>query len=123
MSFEVNDLTTDPIQRVRLTTGDISDFPILEDGIYEYQIFLTDTEDEAALECLDNIINFITLNPTQVALGDTTSIVYDLKAFENRRDALVKRINSDSTGNDKVPVIIQTDRKDWNDFNFFQYEK
>ena len=123
MSFNVNTLTTDPIQRVRLLTGDISDFPILEDGIYEFQLFQSLTEEKAALECLDNIINFITLNPTQVGLGDATSVVYDLKAFENRRTALQQRISSDDTGSDKAPIIISTDRKDWTDFDFFQYKK
>lgn len=122
MSFNPNTLTTDPIQRVRLLTGDISEFPILEDGIYEFQIFQTETEEKAALECLDNIINFIVLNPTQVGLGDVKSVVYDLKAFENRRDALLRRINTDSTGKDKTPIIIKTDREDWTDFDFFQYK-
>ena len=122
MSFNPNTLTTDPIQRVRLLTGDISEFPILEDGIYEFQIFQTETEEKAALECLDNIINFIVLNPTQVGLGDAKSVVYDLKAFENRRDALLRRINTDSTGKDKTPIIIKTDREDWTDFDFFQYK-
>lgn len=123
MSFDVNNLTTDPIQRVRLLTGDISDFPILEDGVYEYQIFETDTEQEAALECLDNIINFIVLNPTQVGLGDATSVVYDLKAFEDRRTALQRKINSDTNGVEKTPIIISTDREDWSDFDFFQYKR
>lgn len=123
MSFNPDDLTSDPIQRVRLLTGDISDFPILEDGVYEFQIFQAETEDLAALECLDNIINFITLNPTQVSLGDTTSIVYDLRAFERRRSALLDRINSQAAGTGKVPILISTDRKDWSDFDFFNYEK
>ena len=122
MSFNPNKLTTDPIQRVRLLTGDISDFPILEDGIYEFQIFQTDTEEKAALECLDNIINFIVLNPATVSLGDATSSAYDLKAFEDRRTALLKRISADIKGNDKAPIIIKTDRKDWTDFDFFQYK-
>lgn len=123
MSFDVNDLTTDPIQRVRLLTGDIGDFPILEDGIYEFQIFQFPTEEEAALECLDNIINYITLNPTQTVLGSAAQVQYDLSVFERRRSALINKINTDTSNKTKVPVVISTDRKDWSDFDFFQYKR
>lgn len=123
MSFDVNKLSSDPIQRLRLTTGDISEFPILEDGVYEFQLFQSATEDEAALVCLENIINFVTLNPTQVTLGDAKAIVYDLNAFESRYEALKFKIEAGATGSPKTPIIIKSDRKDWSDFDFFKYKK
>lgn len=123
MSFNPAGLTDDPIQRVRLLVGDISEFPILDDNIYDYQILNTTTELDAALEILDNIINYLTLNPISATIGDTSYVSYNLVDFEERRHELLEKKAKGTDKYVKAPVVIRSDRKDWSDFDFLKYKR
>lgn len=123
MSFNPNDLGSDPIQRVRLLTGDVGDDPILDDNVYEFQILQYNNEIDAAIVVLENIISYITVNPQQEKIGNVEFQQYELKEFEKRRRELINKKVSNGNLFNKAPVIIKSDRKDWNDFEFLKYKK
>lgn len=117
MSFDSGTLTTSAITRVRLTVGDISeDWPILEDSVYEY-LLLSNNSDEhvAAIEALENIINFYALNPTNETFGDISGSQFNIKVMERRLTNL--KLSNGKVGVQPVPILLKTDRKNWNDFD------
>lgn len=122
MSFDSNDLASDPIQRVRLLTGDVGDDPILDDNIYEFHILTLGDEIDAAIVTLENIISYLTLNPQQEKIGNITYSQYDLKDFEKRRKELINKKVTQGNLTPSAPVIVRSDRKDWNDFDFLKYK-
>ena len=120
--FDAGDLATDGVARVRLLTGDIGDVPILDDNVYEFQLLSYGNELDAAIECLENIISYITVNPQQEKIGNVTYSNYDVKAFEQRRKELInKKVNDGKTTN-AIPVVVRSDRKSWCDFDFLKYK-
>lgn len=122
MSFDSNDLASDPIQRVRLLTGDVGDEPILDDNIYEFHILTLGDEIDAAIVTLENIISYLTLNPQQEKIGNITYSQYDLKDFEKRRKELINKKVTQGNLSPAAPVIVRSDRKDWKDFDFLKYK-
>lgn len=103
-----------PVGQMRLLTGDyIEDEPYLEDNIYLwfYQQNGNSVID-GAIEALESIINNIALSPakwridgayeTQQSIGSLESRLLDLKARRRKN---------------KAPVVINADRKNWDDLN------
>lgn len=70
--FDANKLASDPIQRIRLLAGDLDEFPLLEDSIYEY-FYETNHYDElgSAIEAVETIITMLVMNPNDVEVGDS----------------------------------------------------
>lgn len=120
--FDSGDLATDPIARVRLLCGDIGDQPILDDNIYEFQILKFNDELDAAIECLENIISYLTLNPQEEKIGNVTYSNYDVKEFENRRKDLINKKVNQGKFIGEIPVVVRSDRKNWNDFDFLKFK-
>ena len=119
MSFDSGKLVSSAIQRIRLTIGDISeDWAILEDDVYEYLLYNNGSDEQAAaIEALENIINYYSLNPTDEAFGDVSGKRFDIRVMEKRLEALKTKSTKDSSGVSRVPIMLRSDRKDWNDFN------
>lgn len=120
MSFDSGKLTTNPVDRIRLVVGDISpDWDLLDDSIYEYSYY-NNNQDEmlTAIDCLENIINYYALNPTDETFGDVDSSIYGISTMEKRLKALKMKQGADKTGTSRIPIMIRGNkRKDWKDFN------
>lgn len=118
MSFNPNALATSPIQRVRLLTGDILDFPLLEDSVYQYLILKNDnSEIDAAIEAVENIINLLVFNPTDEDVGQVGQKTRSVSDFRNILQNLKDQKFLDANKAKAVPMFIRNDRKDWNDID------
>jgi len=119
MSFNSDGLTSSAISRVRLTVGDIAeDFPILDDSVYEYLLYKnSENELETAIEALENIINYYSLNPEDETFGNVEGGGYNPQQMEKRLKALKRKRYEDGSKTEKIPMIIKSDRGSWNDFN------
>lgn len=117
MSFDPNMLATSPIQRVRLMVGDIRvDDPILEDSVYTYLLMKNgNSEIDTAIEALETIITVLTVNPQDEKIGDVEFRITTLEEMSNR----LVYIKGQKENAQNVPIIVRTDRKNWNDFDFF----
>lgn len=117
MSFNPNALATSPIQRVRLMVGDVRvDDAILEDSVYMYLLQKNgNSEIDTAIEALETIITVLTVNPQDEKIGDVQFRITTLQDMENR----LIYIKGQKESAKNVPIVIRTDRKNWDDFNFF----
>ena len=99
--------------RMRLLTGDyILDEPYLEDHIYLWFYESNgNSELDGAIEALESIINNIALQPKKWRTGDVWEETQSLGALERRLADL--KLRKKGT---KVPIIMKSDRKDWDDF-------
>lgn len=118
MSFNPNALATSSIQRVRLLCGDILDFPLLEDSVYQYLILKNDSNElDAAIEAVENIINMLVFNPTDEDVGQVgqkTRSVSDFRAIlQNLQDQ--KYLDANKTR--RLPMLLRSDRTSWNDID------
>lgn len=118
MSFDSGKLVSNAIMRIRLKIGDISeDFPILDDSVYEYLLYKNGSEElTTAIEALENIINYYSLNPTSEVFGNTSSEGYNPRQMEERLTALRAERTQDSEGVKRIPMVLKSDRTGWNDF-------
>jgi hypothetical protein len=101
------------VDQMRLNTGDfIEDEPYLEDSIYVYFYELAgNSVIDGSIMALESIINNIALSPQRWQIGDASETGPLIEALNVRLVALQSR----RTGA-KVPVILRSDRKNWNDF-------
>lgn len=102
------------VDRMRLLTGDfIEDEPYLEDSIYVYFYGKNgNSEIDGAIEALESIINNIALSPVRWQIGDASETNASVAALQARLADLRVR----KKGN-KVPVLVHTDRSNWQDFD------
>ena len=102
------------VDQMRLNTGDfIEDEPYLEDSIYVYFYNLAgNSVIDGSIMALESIINNIALSPQRWQIGDASETGPLITALNERLVSLQSR----RTGA-KVPVILRSDRKNWNDFN------
>lgn len=119
MSFDAGKLVSSAVQRIRLKIGDISeDFPLLTDDVYEYLLYDNGSDELAtAIEALESIINYYSLNPTDEVFGDVSGKNFDIHSMEKRLVELKKETTKDSYGVGRVSIILKSDRKGWDDFN------
>lgn len=118
MSFNPNALATSPIQRVRLLTGDILDFSLLEDSVYQYLILKNDNNElDAAIEAVDNIINMLVFNPTDEDVGDVGQKTRSVSDFKTILQNLKDQKYLDANKTRKIPMMVRSDRTSWNDIN------
>ena len=102
------------VDQMRLLTGDfIEDEPYLEDAIYLW--FYEQNGNsviDGAIEALESIINNIALSPASWEIGDASESRQTMASLETRLTSLKgKRKNK------RLPVYVNTDRKNWDDFD------
>lgn len=113
----MNETTINPnsfVDRIRLIVGDfMKDEPYLPDSVYVwlYEKHKAD-EVDAAIEALESIINNIALSPSRWTIGEASEWNSNMPALQRRLDEL--KLKRKTT---RVPVIIRSDRKAWDDFN------
>lgn len=102
------------VDQMRLNTGDfIEDEPYLEDSIYVYFYNLAgNSVIDGSIMALESIINNIALSPQRWQIGDASETGPLITALNERLVSLQSR----RTGA-KVPVILRSDRRNWNDFD------
>jgi hypothetical protein len=102
------------VGRMRLLTGDYdASSPYLSDEIYTYLYASNgNSEIDGAIEALESIINNIALSPTREITGDIEVWSASVAALQARLDSLKTR----RKGNNKLPVVLVSDRKSWCDF-------
>lgn len=102
------------ISQMRLNTGDyIEDEPYLSDAVYVH--FYREAGNsviDGSILALESIINNIALSPQKWTIGDASETAPQVTILNDRLIALKER----RTGA-KVPMIINSDRKNWCDFN------
>ena len=109
--------TNSVVGRMRLLTGDFNnneDDVWLADNLYTffYQQ-ANNSELDGAIAALESIINQIALRPTTVRNADASeSYTGTVEMLSARLVELKQRKKSTM-----VPVVIRSDRKNWNDFN------
>lgn len=105
------------VGQMRLMTGDFStdaSDPWLPDSVYTW--FYAQANNsilEGSILALESIINNIALSPTTVTNADSSeSYTNSVKTLSKRLEELKLKRNSSL-----VPVLIKSDRGNWNDFN------
>lgn len=118
MSFNPNALATSSIQRVRLLTGDILDFPLLEDSVYQYLILKnSNNELDAAIEAVENIINMLVFNPTDEDVGDVGQKTRSVNDFKTILNNLKDQKYLDANKTRAIPMMLRSDRTSWTDID------
>lgn len=118
-------LSTSYIARIRLTVGDTDvEYAFLDDSVYEFLYFENaQNELDTAIAALENIINYIALNPTAEALGAVSGSGVTVLTLEARLNELKSRKTKDAKGIKRIPIMIRSDRKDWSDINKLFYKE
>lgn len=102
------------VDQIRLNVGDTNkDDPYMPDHIYMWY-YTTNGESviEASIAALESLINQVALNPSAWDVGNVGARIGTVEALERRLQKLKLR-----TQTAKAPVVIHSDRKNWNDFN------
>ena len=104
------------VQQVRLLTGDVSlQVPYLADSTYEWLLeTYTNNTLDAAVEALEMIINQISLAPQSISTDAAKEVAPLVANLELRLKSLKVRKNTVKTG---FPMIIKSDRSNWDDFD------
>lgn len=103
------------IQQLRLIVGDVSvDYPFLDDNTYSWLLETYPTQNSAAVEALEMIINQIALSPHSIKTDAVTEIGPLVHNLEARLKSLKAKQQVSSTG---FPILVKSDRKGWDDFN------
>lgn len=102
------------VSQMRLNTGDyLEDEEYLSDAIYVH--FYNESGHsviDGSILALESIINNIALTPQKWTIGDASETAPLVETLMQRLDALKSKQK-----NNKAPIIIKTDRKNWDDFN------
>lgn len=101
------------VGQMRLNTGDfIEDEPYLTDTIYLYFYEKNGNSIvDGSIEALESIINYIALTPQSWTLGESKETQASVSSLNKRLESLKLKRKSSVT-----PIIVKSDRKDWNDF-------
>lgn len=106
------------ITQIRLMVGDTSaDFVWLADETYEWILETHPVQIDAAIEALEMIINQVALSPQSVQTEDIKETGPLVEALERRLKALKEKKVSNASGTKGFPLIVHSDRKNWNDIN------
>lgn len=119
MAFDSSKLVSNATDRIRLMIGDINeDYPILDDSVYEYLLYSNGSDElKTAIEALENIINYYSLNPDDEVFGTIAANGYSTEKMERRLTELKLKVTEDASGVRRVPIMLKTDRTSWDDFN------
>lgn len=118
-------LSNNYIERIRLLVGDIDeDYEYFPDSTYEF-IYLDNGQNElvAAIVAMENLINYIALNPESERLGQVQGSRMSVEALTLRLESLKQRLyNGGDSYNKRLPMIVKSDRSSWSDFDsLFKY--
>ena len=103
------------IQQLRLIVGDVStDYPFLDDNTYTWLLETCPTQNSAAVEALEMIINQIALSPQSIKTDAVTEIRPLVASLEARLKSLKAKQQVSATG---FPFLVKSDRTNWDDFN------
>lgn len=103
------------IQQLRLIVGDVSvDYPFLDDNTYSWLLETYPTQNSAAVEALEMIINQIALSPHSIKTDAVTEIGPLIYNLETRLKSLKAKQQVSSTG---FPILVKSDRKGWDDLD------
>lgn len=118
MSDTCNSLQTSFIQRIRLMVGDINEFPLLEDNVYNW-LYLQNERNElaTAIEAVENIITMLVLNPNDESVGGVGQKTPSLSDYQQVLKNLKMRKNRDKQKVSRVPMLIRSDRTSWSDID------
>lgn len=106
--------TPSAIQQLRLIVGDVStDYPFLDDNTYQWLIETSPTQNEAAVEALEMIINQIALSPQSIKTDAVTEVRPLVASLEARLKSLKAKQQVSATG---FPLLVKSDRTSWHDF-------
>lgn len=109
------------LNQVRLMVGDTSqDLPYLADETYEWLLDSTGGDNallRVACEALEMIINQIALSPQSVKTEEITEIGPLVAALETRLASLKLKRDAKGAAVTRLPVMIKSDRSNWNDLN------
>ncbi|QHJ81195.1 MAG: hypothetical protein [Bacteriophage sp.] len=103
--------------QMRLLTGDFSsagDDPWLSDDLYLW--FYQQANNsilDGSIAALESIINQVALRPVSVTNADVKEVWTGTVAILQARLVSLKAQRQNSP----VPIVIKSDRKNWNDFN------
>lgn len=117
MSFNSTGLAASPRNRVRLLIGDIAHIPWLDDGVYNYILQQNNMDElKAAYDLLKYVESRITLEPQSSSGGFVKEEAPALEYIAIRKKELDIEIRK-RDGGYVVPVIMTSDRKNWNDID------
>lgn len=106
------------INQLRLLVGDTSaDFVWLADETYGWIIETHPVQIDAAIEALEMIINQVALAPQSVQTEDLKEEGPLVEALERRLKALKEKKASLASTIKGFPMIVRSDRTNWNDIN------
>lgn len=111
------------INQLRLMVGDTSaDFVWLADETYEWLIETHPVQIDAAIKALEMIINQVALSPQSVQTEDLKETGPMVEALERRLKALkeekaLKEKSSLASINKGFPMIVRSDRSNWDDID------
>lgn len=106
--------TLNNISQVRLLTGDVNlELPYLADDTIEWLLQEKTSVLEAAIEGLEIIINQISLAPESIKTDAVNEIKPKVDNLERRLTGLKARRGAVK----RVPMLLRSDRSNWDDFN------
>lgn len=112
-------LSNSYIERIRLLVGDTDvEWEYLEDPTYEY-LYFDNAQNEllTAVAALENIINYVALNPESETLGQVNGKGMGIDALERRLTSLKIKAANNGADVGKVPIVLRSGRKNWDDFD------
>lgn len=110
-------MTLDPttiVGQMRLNTGDfIEDEPYLSDSVYLHYYEKNNRSIlDGSVEALESIINYIALSPQSWTLGESHETSASVSALTKRLTEL--KLKRKAT---VIPILMRSDRKNWDDFD------
>lgn len=106
------------INQLRLMVGDTSaDFVWLADETYEWILETHPVQIDAAIEALEMIINQVALAPQSVRTEDLMEVGPMVEALERRLKVLKEKKASNLSGTKGFPMIVRSDRSNWDDID------
>lgn len=118
MAFNANLLATSPIQRIRLLAGDTSDFPVLEDNVYSYMYEVNKYNELAtAIDVVETIITILVINPVDLSVGENRQKDSSLADYKRVLTQLKTKNLQDNTKTSRLPIMIKSDKVNWNELD------
>ena len=106
------------ITQLRLMVGDTSaDFVWLADETYEWLLETHSLQIDAAIEALEMIINQVALSPQHVKSEDISQEGPLVPSLERRLRVLKEKKSLMASKTKGFPIIVHSDRSNWDDIN------
>ncbi|MGM0985558.1 MAG: hypothetical protein ACQEXI_01055 [Pseudomonadota bacterium] len=104
------------IEQVRLNIGDTNtEDQYLEDSVIQFLLDESGSDVlDASIEALEAIINQLSLTPDRWRIGDVEEYRASIDDLEGRLQELKNKRNAKKFT--AIPILFNTDRKDWSEF-------